>query len=142
MILGMAVWAFTLDIPVRQKHLFYRVKELLDRAFLNQTLCFSPPVDIVAKFLILWRIGGVVAVEVDIKPVKIGFMFFPYAIYQLSGRDAFLFRAEHDRGAVSVVRTDIVHLVFLHFLKAHPDVGLDVFHQVPQMDAAIRIGKC
>ena len=78
----MAVRAFALDIPIRQKHLLHRIKELLDRAFVNQALCFELPVDIVAKFLILWRIGGVVTVEINIKTVEIGFMFL--SIHDLS----------------------------------------------------------
>jgi len=48
-------------------------------------------------------------------------------------------RLEHDRRAVRVVGADEVQLVSLHSLEAHPDVGLDVFHDVPDMERAIGV---
>jgi hypothetical protein len=41
---------------------------------------------------------------------------------------------EHDRRAVRVVGADEVHLVALHPLEAHPDVGLDVLHDVADVE--------
>jgi hypothetical protein len=41
---------------------------------------------------------------------------------------AFLSGADHDRGAVGVVGTDVNSAVPAEFLKPHPDVGLHVFH--------------
>ena len=34
-----------------------------------------------------------------------------------------------------------MYLMSLHFLEADPDVGLDVFHQVAEVNAAIGIGQ-
>ena len=65
----------------------------------------------------------------------------PYAVDQLFRRDAFLFGAQHDRRAVGVVGANIVAFVALHLLEAHPDVGLDVFDQVAEVDAAVGIGQ-
>jgi hypothetical protein len=46
---------------------------------------------------------------------------------------------EHDRRTVRVVGADEVDLVTLHPLEAHPDVGLDVLHDVPDVERAVRI---
>ena len=87
-------------------------------------------------------IGGVVMIEADLKTVKVGLVFEPHTINQLLGRNAFLFGAKHHRRAVRVIRTDVVDLMLLHFLESHPDIGLDIFHQMSQMDAAIGVGQC
>ena len=90
----------------------------------------------------LGAVGAAVVVELDMESLEIRNVFMPYAVYQLLGRDAFLLGAQHDRRAVGVVGADIMHLVALHFLKAHPDVGLDVFDQVAEVYAAVGIGQC
>jgi hypothetical protein len=36
---------------------------------------------------------------------------------------------------------DEMHLVALHALEAHPDVGLDVLHDVADVERAVRIGQ-
>ena len=54
-------------------------------------------------------------------------------------RDAFGLRLEHDRRAVSIVRAHEVHLVALHALEAHPDVGLDVLHDVADVERAVGV---
>jgi hypothetical protein len=33
------------------------------------------------------------------------------------------------------------HLVAAHLLKAHPDVGLDVFDQMAEVDGAVGVGQ-
>ena len=48
---------------------------------------------------------------------------------------------EHDRRAVRVVGADEVHLVALHPLEAHPDVGLDVLHDVADVERAVGVGQ-
>jgi hypothetical protein len=46
---------------------------------------------------------------------------------------------QHDRRAVRVVGADEVHRVALHPLEAHPDVGLDVLHDVADVERAVRV---
>ena len=69
-------------------------------------------------------------------------MFLSHTIYQLLRGDPFLFRAQHYGCAMRIIGTHVVYLVLLHFLEAHPDVGLDIFHQVPKVNTAVRVGKC
>jgi hypothetical protein len=46
---------------------------------------------------------------------------------------------DHDRRAVRVVGADEVHLVAAHALEAHPDVGLDVLHDVADVERAVGV---
>ena len=55
--------------------------------------------------------------------------------------DSLLFRLEHDRCPVRVVRADEKDLVALHALEAHPDIGLDVLHDVPDVERAVGVGQ-
>ena len=57
-------------------------------------------------------------------------------------RDSALLRGDHDRGAVHVVRTDEMHPVAGHSLMTNPNVGLDVFHDVPDVESAVGVGQC
>ena len=63
------------------------------------------------------------------------------ARHQFLGRDPFGFRLEHDGGAVGIVGADEVQLVPLHPLEAHPDVGLDVLHDVADVEGAVGVGE-
>ena len=40
-----------------------------------------------------------------------------------------------------VVGADEVHLVALHALEAHPDVGLDVLHHVADVERRVGVGQ-
>jgi hypothetical protein len=64
-----------------------------------------------------------------------------HAFDQRLRRDAFLLGAQHDRRAVRVVGADVPALVAAHLLEAHPDVGLDVFDQVAEVDGAVGVGQ-
>ena len=48
-------------------------------------------------------------------------------------------RGDHDRRAVRVLGSDEVDLVSAHLLEPHPDVGLDVFHDVADMQRAVGV---
>src|SRR5690606_33277049 len=46
-----------------------------------------------------------------------------------------------DRRAMGVVRADVDALIAAQLLETYPDVGLDVFKHVPQMDRTVGIGQ-
>src|SRR6185436_18969284 len=52
---------------------------------------------------------------------------------------SFLVGAQHDRRAVGVDDADVVHLMAPHLLETYPDIGLDIFHELGEVDAAGRI---
>ena len=56
-----------------------------------------------------------------------------------SRRDALALGLQHDRRAVRVVGAHEVDLVPLHPLEAHPDVGLDVLHDVADVERSVRV---
>ena len=141
LVLRVAVRALALDEPVGQEHLLDRVVELLDRPHLDQAARLELPVDVLGKLAGLFRVRGVVVVEVDVKPGEVAGVLVPDALDQRLRGDAFLLRPQHDGGAVGVVRAHVVALVPAHLLEAHPDVGLDVLHEMAEVDAAVGIGQ-
>ncbi len=141
LILGVALRAFALDEAVRQEHLLDRIVELLDGARLDQALVLEFVVDVAGQLAIFVRVRGVIVVEGDMKTLEVALVLGVHALDQLFRRDAFLLGAQHDRRAVGIVGADVIALVAAHLLEAHPDVGLDVFHQVPKMDRPIGIGQ-
>jgi hypothetical protein len=42
---------------------------------------------------------------------------------------------------MGIVGPDEMHLVALHPLEAHPDVSLDVLHQVAEVDRPVGVGE-
>ena len=74
--------------------------------------------------------GRIVIIKFDMETPKIPVMLAMDTGDQFLRGDAFLLRPQHDGCAVSVVGADIMALMPAHFLKAHPDIGLDVFDQM------------
>jgi hypothetical protein len=68
--------------------------------------------------------GGVVIVEFDKEVVEVCFVLFMHAINKLFGLDIFGPRANHNRGAVSIVGAEVETLIAAQFLEADPDIGL------------------
>jgi hypothetical protein len=135
-----AVRALALDITVRQEHLLDRVVELLDRTPGDQVFRIEMVVDVLAECLVLRGIRGVVVVECHMEAGEVAGVLAVHAGDQLLRGDAFLVGAQHDRRAVGVVGADVIDLsVGLHSLEAHPDIGLDVFHEVAEVDAAVGV---
>src|SRR6202023_2417969 len=60
---------------------------------------------------------------------------------QFLRRDDLGLGLEHDRRAVRVVCADEMHDIYEHPLEADPDVGLDVFHDMPDVERAIGVGQ-
>ena len=85
------------------------------------------------------RVGRVIVVERDMKAIKVALVFMPDAVDQLLWRNALAFGTQHDRCAVGVVGAAIDALMPTHFLESYPDVGLNVFDQMAQVDTAVGI---
>jgi hypothetical protein len=76
-------------------------------------------------------------VEGDVEAVQVLLAAGGDVGHELLRRDAGLFGGDHDRRAVGVVGAHEVHLIALHSLEPHPDVGLDVFHDVADVEAPL-----
>ena len=64
-----------------------------------------------------------------------------HTAYQLFGTDSFLFCPQHYWRSMGVVGTNVVTLMAAHFLETRPNIRLNVFHQMAQMDRAVGVGK-
>lgn len=82
---------------------------------------------------------AVVIIKSHIKGGEISKMLFAHLGDQVFWTNAQAIGFEHDGRAVSVIGTDKVALVAALFLKAYPNIGLDVFDQMAEMDGAIGI---
>ncbi|MNC86146.1 hypothetical protein D3C83_17840 [compost metagenome] len=80
-------------------------------------------------------------VEGDVEALQVFRPLGGDARHELARRHAFRLRLEHDGRAVGVVGAHEVHLVAAHALESHPDVGLDVLHDVPDVERAVRVGQ-
>ena len=61
--------------------------------------------------------------------------------HELFRRFASFFGCDHDGRAMRIVGANKFHFVALHALVPHPDVGLDVFHDVANVEGAVGIGQ-
>ena len=137
----MAFGAFAFYEAVGQKHVLFGVEKLLDGAAFDFAVGFEGAVDFFGIGFVFRRMGAVIVVIADAETAEVGQMFFAHAGNHVFRRDALLLRGQHHGRTVGVVGAAIIALVAAHFLKAHPDVGLDVFDHVAQMDAAVGIGQ-
>src|SRR5690606_25536683 len=87
------------------------------------------------------RMRGVVPVEVDAEIGEVALLACLRALDEHLRRDAGLFRGQHDRRAVGVVRADEMHRAAGLPPRAHPDVGLDVADQVADVQVAVAVGQ-
>ena len=96
-------------------------------------------VDLFAQLPILWRIGRVVVVELDLEIGKVLQMFGMAAGNKLFRRNAFLARSDHYRSAMRIISANINAFVAAHLLKTHPKIGLDILNQVSDVNVSIGI---
>ena len=136
-----AAGAFALDEAVRQEHLFHRIVGLLDDPGADVAAVLQAPVDGLGQFPVLRGMGGVIMIEVDVEIGEVPGVFLPGGGDQFLGCDPLALGPQHDGGAVGVVGADVDGLVALHLLEAHPYIGLDVLHQMPEVDRAVGVGQ-
>ena len=141
LVLGVAVRAFALDEAVRQEHVLLGVEELLDGAALDQAVGLQVAVDRLRQLVVFHAVGAVPVVEGDVKTVQVRLAPGGDVGDELLRRDAGFFRRNHDRRAVRIVGADEIHLVPAHALEPHPDVGLDVLHDVADVEIAVGVGE-
>ena len=80
-------------------------------------------------------------IEADMKALQISGPSAVMRADQFLGGDAVGLGLEHDGRAVGVVCADEMHGISEHALEAHPDVGLDVLHDMPDVKRAVGVGQ-
>ena len=81
-----------------------------------------------------------VVVKLNVESTKIGLMFMVDLLNEIRFRNSLLTCADHDRRAVRIIATNVNTAISTQFLKPAPNIGLNVFHQVPEMNGTIGIG--
>ena len=84
---------------------------------------------------------AVVSVEIDQEIGEILAVLLADLLDQLLRADAALLRKQHDRRAMRVVCADVEAVFTAQALIARPDVGLQVFDQMAEMDWPIGVGQ-
>lgn len=82
-----------------------------------------------------------IIVEANQEVSEVALMFFIDPIDELLRRNTLSLSAEHNGGAMSIIRTHIHTVMPSELLQAHPDIGLDSFHHMAEMNGAIGIGE-
>gem|GEM_PF-6141060 len=95
-----------------------------------------------AKRPVFFAVGAAVVVEFNSKAREIALVSFARFLDQFNFRTAFSAGTDHDRGAVCVVGANVQTTIASQFLKPYPNVGLQVFHQVADVDRAVGVGQC
>ena len=139
LVLGVAAWALTLDEAVGQEHVLLGVEELFDGAGLDETGGLEVAVDLLGQRVVGRAVGVAPVVEGDVEAVEIGLAAGGDVGHELLGRLAGLLGGNHDGRAVGIVRPHEVDRMALHSLRTHPGVGLDVFHDVADVEVAVGV---
>ncbi len=134
-----AVRAGALDVAVGQEHALGRVVELRHRATADMAGGVEFGVQRLGQLAVGRRVGRVVMVEIHAKGSEIALM----AGLDV-GDEGFrgypgLLRGQHDRRAVGVIGADVPDLFTHHSPRTHPDIGLDVTHQVAEVQRAVGV---
>ena len=147
LVFGAALGAFALDEAVGQKHVFLGIEKLLDGFALNQAAALlggqvaQVAVNLLRQGMVFRRIGAVPVVKANVEAIEVGLAARSDVGDKLLRREARFFSGNHDRCAMRIVSTHEIHRVALHALVAHPNIGLDVLHHVPDVEVAIGIGQ-
>ncbi len=86
--------------------------------------------------------GCVVVVEVDVKTREGLFMRLPVILDELLRFYPLVAGAQHDWRAVRIAGADIDAIVTDEFLETHPDVGLQILHEMADMNRSVCIRQC
>ena len=108
----------------------------------DETRRFEVSVNLLGQFVVFGAVGGVPIVEGNVKTIEVGLAAGCNVGHKLLGGDACFFGGNHDGCAMRVVGTYKMHFMTLHALRTNPDVGLDVFHDVTDVEIAVGIGQC
>jgi hypothetical protein len=76
----------------------------------------------------------VIVIKADFETSEIGLMLLRYGSDHFFRCDTQLLCFQHNRGAMRIVSTDKVNVVAAHALEANPDISLDVFQHMTEVD--------
>jgi hypothetical protein len=80
-------------------------------------------------------------IKADAKGFEVRLVRAVHAFDQLDLGHALLPRAQHNRRTMRVVRAHVRHVMPAQTLKTYPDIRLNVFDEMPDVDVAVGIGQ-
>ncbi len=141
LVLGFTVRTGAANEPVGQKHALLLVIGLLDGFRINVTGLAEPGEHLDDERLVFRGVRRVIVVELNPEIAKVIGKLGRVPFRERFRRYSELARFQHDRRSMSIRRTDVDTVVAAELLKAHPDIGLQVFDQVPHMRRTVYIGQ-
>lgn len=136
-----AVGTGSADEAVGEEALLLGIEQLFDVSLHDEVGLTQRPPDLVAILSALLAVGAAIVVEFDAEATEVGEVFLLDLGDEVFFGPILVLSAQGDRRAVGVVSTDIDAAVASEFLVADPDVGLEVFDQVTEVNGPIGIGK-
>ena len=127
------------DKPIGQERADLWIKELLDVAFFYEPRFADRLPNLRAELPVLCTVRAAVVVELDVERGKITLMRLLHLGNKFLFAAAGLPGTDHHRRAVRVVGTHVNAAVAHQLLESHPDVSLDVLHQVANVDVPIGV---
>ncbi len=98
-------------------------------------------IDQLGVLAIFLAVGAVEIIKGNQEFLEIPHMFLANLFYQFDRFNPVLLGFQHDWRAMCIRSTNEVAFVSRQTLKPCPDIGLDIFQHMPQMDLAICIGQ-
>ncbi len=139
MILGVTVGALAFDVTIGKKHVLERIEELFHRLHVDEPGFLELAVDAYRQLDVFRRMRGMPVVETQVKALQIPRAARRDIRHQLFGTHALGLGLQHDGSAVGIIGADKMHCVALHALEAHPDIRLDVLHDVADVKRPVSV---
>ena len=89
--------------------------------------------------MIFFAVGRVPIVEANVKPIEILLTTRSDVGDKLLWCHPRFFRGDHNRRAMRIVGAYKMNFISAHAHKAHPDISLNVFHDVTNMECTVGI---
>ena len=83
--------------------------------------------------------AGFEVIKADFETREIGLMLFGNSRNHFFGCNTQLLRFKHDRCAVGIIGTDKVNVMPAHALKTNPDISLDMFQHMSEMNRTVGV---
>ena len=131
--------ATSFDKAIWQCFASFAVKQFDNGSLVNQSGPLQRRPKVIAECPILRTVRAAIVVKLDIEVSEVTLMRVVHLTDKLFFTAAQLAGTLHDGGAVRVVRTDIDAPLTSQFLETHPDICLDVFHEMSDVNGTVSV---
>ncbi len=139
---SLADGAGSLDEPVGQKRLGLGVVELAHVALENKVRLAQRGPELSTQLTVGVAVRASIVVKGDVEAGEIADVLLANVGDERAFTPLFLPGPDHDGRAVRVVGTDVDAAPPAQLLKTDPDIGLNIFDEVAQVNRTVRVWKC